>query len=220
VLEPVRFSTDDGVSLEGEVRRPERAPRASAVLCHALPRRGGSKDHPLLWAIRNALAGAGLTVLAFNFRGVMRSGGTFGGGRGEVEDVRAAVGFVRGLAPGPTLVCGWSFGANVALREALEDERATALALVGLPLGDSASELPALPSASELRTFRRPVLLLSGQGDTFSPRPELELLAGRLPNAEVEIVPGTDHFFWRREAEAAERITAFAERHLAASGTG
>src|SRR5581483_205596 len=142
VLEPVRFSTDDGVSLEGEIRRPQGEPRGSVVLCHALPRRGGSKDHPLLWAIRNALAGSGLTALAFNFRGVMRSGGTFGGGRSEVDDVRV-----------------------------------TALALVGLPLGESGSELPALPPPSGLRTFRRPVLLLSGQGDTFSPRPELELLA-------------------------------------------
>ncbi len=220
MLEPVRFSTDDGVSLEGEIRRPQGEPRGSVVLCHALPRRGGSKDHPLLWAIRNALAGSGLTALAFNFRGVMRSGGTFRGGRSEVEDVRAAVGFVRGLVLGPTLVCGWSFGANVALREALDDERVSALALVGLPLGESGSELPALPPPSGLRTFRRPVLLLSGQGDTFSPRPELELLAGRLPNAEVDIVPGTDHFFWRREPEAAGRVAAFAERALGRAGSG
>jgi len=219
VLEPVRFSTDDRVSLEGEVRRPEGESWGSAVVCHALPRMGGSKDHPLLWAIRNALAGAGLTVLAFNFRGVMRSGGTFSGGRGEVEDVRAAVGLVRDLALGPTLVCGWSFGANVALREALEDERVSALALVGLPLGDAAAELPALPAPSELRAFRRPVLLLSGQGDTFSPPPELELLARRLPSAKLDIVPGTDHFLWRRESEAAGRIAAFAERALRAGGS-
>ncbi|MEW6059149.1 MAG: alpha/beta fold hydrolase [Actinomycetota bacterium] len=211
-MDSVRFSTDDGISLEGELRQSNAARRGSAVLCHPLPQGGGSKDHPLLWSIRNALAERGLAVLTFNFRGVMRSGGTFGGGWAEIHDVRAAITFVREHAVGPTITCGWSFGANVALREALEDERVAALALVGLPLGGAAPNMPPIPSSSELRMFRRPVLLLSGEGDAFCPRPELELLASRLSAAEVEIVAGTDHFFWRREDEVADRVAAFAER--------
>lgn len=213
-MDAVRFSTDDAISLEGELRLPEDPPVGSAVLCHALPVAGGSKDHPILWAIRNELAGLGFAVLSFNFRGVMRSGGSYGAGRSEVKDVAAAIGFVRGHAPAPTLVCGWSFGANVALRQAVGDPRVAALALVGLPLGERAPDVPDLPSASELRVFRRPVLLLSGQGDTYSPRPDLELLSRRLPQAQLEIVPGTDHFLWRRERLAAERIGRFAQELL------
>jgi alpha/beta superfamily hydrolase len=216
-VEAVRFTTEDHVSLEGELRPPDGPAAGSAVLCHALPTAGGSKDHPILWAVRNDLSLRGFTVLSFNFRGVMRSGGTYGAGRTEVRDVAAAVGFVRGQGDGPTLVCGWSFGANVALREAVDDGRVAALALVGIPLGERTPDVPALPSPAELRAFRRPVLLLSGQGDTFSPRPELELLARRLPRSHLEIVPGTDHFLWRREKEAAERIGRFAASVLAGS---
>ena len=172
-------------------------------------------DHPLLWAIRTELVARGFAALSFNFRGVLGSAGTFGGGRAEVRDVAAAVARVRTQAAGPTLVCGWSFGALVALHEAVGDPDVAALALVGLPLGDTGLQLPEPPSASELRGFRRPVLLLSGQGDRFSQRPDLEGVARRLPRAELEIVPGTDHFFWRREAEAAEAVAAFAERILA-----
>jgi alpha/beta superfamily hydrolase len=211
----LRFTTEDAVSLEGELRLPEGPSAGSAVLCHALPTAGGSKDHPILWAIRNELAARGCAVLSFNFRGVMHSGGTYGAGRAEVRDVAAAVGFVDERTDGPILVCGWSFGANVALREAVTDPRVTALALVGIPLGERAPDVPELPSPAELRAFRRPVLLLSGQGDTFSPRPELELLARRLPVSQLAIVPGTDHFLWRREKQAAERIGAFAEEVLA-----
>jgi alpha/beta superfamily hydrolase len=211
-VDSVRFGTADAVSLEGELRLGEGTPRGSVVLCHPLPRAGGSKDHPLLWSIRNALAAHGFAVLSFNFRGVMRSGGTFGGGHAEIEDVRAAIGFVRSRATGPTIACGWSFGANVALREALDDHRVAALALVGLPLGAILPDVPPIPSPSELRAFRRPVLLLAGEGDTFCPRPELEVLAGRLPAAETEIVPGTDHFFWRREEEVAGLVAAFGDR--------
>jgi alpha/beta superfamily hydrolase len=218
-VEDVRFTTEDRVSLEGELREAEGALVGSAVLCHALPIAGGSKDHPILWGIRNELSARGFGVLSFNFRGVMRSGGSYGGGRTELLDVAAALGFVRERVGGPTLVCGWSFGANVALREAVEDRRASALALIGIPIGELAPDVPELPQPAELRAFRRPVLLLSGQGDTYSPRPELELLARRLPLAQLEIVPGTDHFLWRREKEAARRIGAFASSVLVASGS-
>jgi alpha/beta superfamily hydrolase len=214
-VDQVRFKTEDGVRLEGELRLPGSEARGSAVLCHAHSRQGGSKDHPVLWAIRNELSARGFAVLSFNFRGVMGSGGSFSGGRAEVGDAAAAIARVREVADGPTLVSGWSFGANVALREAVADQRVAALALVGLPLGESAVDLRDLPSPSELRAFRRPVLLASGQGDTISPRPELETLARRLPRAEVAIVPGTDHFFWRREKELAALIGDFAERVLA-----
>lgn len=217
-MEPLRFATEDGVSLEGELRMPEGEPRGSAVLCHAHPRYGGSKDHPVLWAIRNELAHRGLAVLAFDFRGTMRSGGSHGGGRTEVRDVRAAVGRVREEAEGPTLVAGWSFGANVALRAALDDPRVGALALVGLPLGEHGVEVPDLPSRAELAAFDRPVLLVAGEGDRFSPAPELRNLSAKLRRAEVAIVRGTDHFFWRREAELAGLVGGFAERALFGPG--
>src|SRR5439155_1226995 len=126
-MEPVTFTTEDGIRLEGELRMPDGATRGAAVLCHPHPRHGGSKDHPLLWAIRNDLAAArGLAVLGFNFRGVMGSSGTYGGGRDELRDTRAAIEAARsrcGLQDPPTIVVGWSFGASVALREALDDAR-------------------------------------------------------------------------------------------------
>jgi uncharacterized protein len=213
----MRFSTEDGVSLEAELRRPEGDVVRSAVICHAHPRHGGSKDHPILWAIRNTLARRGFVVLAFNFRGTMGSAGTYAGGHAETKDVDAAIGRVRQEAKGPTLVCGWSFGAVVALREALADERVSALALIALPLDPGDIDLPPVPPTAELRAFRKPTLLLAGEGDVYCPRPRLESLGHALPNAEVVILAGTDHFLWRREKEAAEAVEAFASRVF---GTG
>ena len=213
-MEPVRFGTVDGVSHEGEIRRPETPPVASAVICHAHPRHGGSKDHPILWALRNDLASRGFVVLAFNFRGTMRSAGTYGAGHAETRDVDAAIRRVREETAGPTLVCGWSFGANVALREALTDDRVGALALIGLPLEPADIEIPPTPGPSELRAYARPTLLLAGEGDVYCPRPRLESLARTIRKAEVVIVPGTDHFLWRREKAVAETIGSFAVRTL------
>src|SRR5438067_12841159 len=94
-MERVVCRTSDGLSLEGEVRMPEGVVRASAVICHPHPLGGGSKDHPILWAIRNELSRRGFGVLSFNFRGVIGSEGSFGGGDAEVQDVRAAIQTIR-----------------------------------------------------------------------------------------------------------------------------
>lgn len=215
-MEHVTFTTDDGARLEGELRMPEGAPRGTAVLCHPHPRHGGSKDHPLLWAIRNELAAAhGLAVLGFNFRGVMGSTGTYGGGRDELRDAAAAIGHVRAVADDlPTILIGWSFGASVALRAAIDDRRVEALVLVGLPLVPGDLALPPLPDAPDLRAMRRPTLLLAGEHDVYAPADALRAYADLFPAGEATIVSGTDHYFWRRERKAAGLIGGFVERVL------
>lgn len=220
-VEPVTFSTEDTVRLEGEIRLPEGAPRASAVVCHPHPRHGGSKDHPILWAVRNELAHRGLAVLAFNFRGVMGSEGTYGGGHSEIRDTHAAIGRIREEAPDlPTVVCGWSFGASVALREALDDDRVAALALIGLPLQPGDVELPALPEATALGALRVPTLLLAGERDEFCPNQDLRAFGERFLTSRVEILADTDHYLWRHERAAASLIGGFVDDVLAWTASG
>jgi uncharacterized protein len=213
-VERITFDTEDGVTLEGELRLPDGETRAPAVICHPHPQFGGSKDHPLLWAIRNELAARGFGVLSFNFRGVMGSGGSHGGGLDELMDVRAAVGRIQKEVDGQVFVCGWSFGADTALREALDDDRVGSLALIGLPLADTRSDLPDLPGRDRLKAFDRPVLLIAGEADPFCPVPDLKSLGRRLSRSSVQIVPGTDHFFWKREREVARIVADFAEQSL------
>jgi uncharacterized protein len=211
----VRFRTSDGIALEGELRPADGSPRGTAVLCHPHPRHGGSKDHPVLWAIRNDLAGRrGLTVLGFNFRGVMGSGGQHGDGREELLDASAAVDRVREEAEGSTLLVGWSFGASVALRHAMSDPRVSAVVGLGLPLAEAAGHLPAVPQPGALERFEKPVLLIAGDDDRICPLEALREVAGRLPRAWTLVVPGGGHFFARREREVAERIGEWVDRTL------
>jgi len=209
-VEPLRFETSDGLSLEGELRRPTSEPVASAIICHPHPLQGGSKDHPILWAIRNDLAHRGFEVLSFNYRGVMGSEGDYGGGVGETLDARAALDRVRKEVEGPSVVTGVSFGADVALRLALEDDRVAALALVGFV--EEYAERPAFASKEQLAAFGRPVLLLSGERDRFSTPEAIRAIAERFPNAKAAILEDADHLFFRREREAAAVVGDFAER--------
>lgn len=208
------FETEDGLSLEGELREPEGAPRGTAVICHPHPAHGGSKDHPLLWAIRNELARRGWVVLSFNFRGVMGSEGEHAGGEKETEDVKAAIDRVREEADGPTVLVGWSFGANVAVRHAMADPRVAAVALVGLPLGFDPVPVVELPEDDALRAWETPVLLVAGDDDAICPVPGVLELSGRIPHADVRVFEGAGHFFRRREREPARAIADFFDEVL------
>src|SRR5438046_2234397 len=73
---------------------------------------------------------------------------------------------------------------------------------------------PSPPDRPQLAALDRPVLFVVGQADQFSPLPELRRLAHRIPGAEVAVIADTDHFFWRREREVAERIGTFADTLL------
>jgi uncharacterized protein len=212
----IRFRTTDGLTLEGEIREADGKPRGTAVICHPHPRHGGSKDHPVLWAIRNHLAARqGLTVLAFNFRGIMGSEGEFGGGEAEVADARAATDRVREEAPGPTVLVGWSFGACVALHHAVGDPRVAAVALVGMPLDETGDvAVPPPPGQDVLEGFTVPTLLVAGDRDRFSPVGEVAALAGMLPRSETAVIEDAGHFFRRREARVAEVIGRFVDRAL------
>lgn len=64
------------------------------------------------------LHAAGYTVLLYDSRGTGASGGRFGFGPQEVDDVRGAVSYLRrdpGLAHGGTAILGVSLGAGVAI---------------------------------------------------------------------------------------------------------
>ena len=217
----VRFRTSDGVLLEGDLRHAEGPVRGTAVLCHAHPSFGGSKDHPVLWAIRNHLAARrGLHVLAFNFRGTMGSEGSHGGGIAELADVDAAVARAREEAEGPVVLVGWSFGASVALRHTVRDARIAALALVALPIGPgTVTDLPS-PAPEDLERLAAPVLFVVGSLDRLTSVNDLQAMARRVPRGQLLVLPGTGHYFERREAELAEAIGEFVEPVLSGREPG
>jgi len=73
-----------------------------------------------------------------------------------------------------------------------------------------------MPSPSELRLLKRPLLLLAGANDEYCPADELRAYGEGV--AEVVIMDGTDHYLWRHEREAAAIVGDFADRVLASSG--
>src|SRR5690242_15757460 len=86
--------------LETIVEAAEAPPRnAVAVVCHPLPTDGGTMHNKVVTMTARALRESGIPTVRFNFRGTGASSGSFDHGRGESEDLRAVVAWVRAQRP-------------------------------------------------------------------------------------------------------------------------
>ncbi len=87
-----------------------------AVVCHPHPLHGGTLTNKVVHMVAKAFIELGVETLRFNFRGVGKSSGVFDHGAGEVDDLQAAVDWLRVRHPvAPLWLAGFSFGAFVAL---------------------------------------------------------------------------------------------------------
>lgn len=164
-------------------------PKAGLVVCHPHPLYGGDMDNPVVVRVAEVAQGSGVATLRFNFRGVGASGGVYGGGEGEQDDVAAALAVLAGRLPAesPIGLAGYSFGAWVAARVAAAMPALPALALLAPPLG--MYDLDFLGHAPSH------TLLVAGSRDQYCPAEALDRLGKRL-GARAEIVEGAEHFFF------------------------
>lgn len=185
----------------------ERDPRLVAVVCHPHPLFAGTMHNKVVYQAAKALHNAGAPVLRFNFRGAGLSEGTHDKGRGEQDDVRAALGYLAGQFPGkPILLAGFSFGAWVGLRVGCEDGRVTRLIGLGLPVNGS--------DLMYLRACVKPKLIIQGGNDQYGSRANLEPLFDAMPEPKrLVIVEGADHFFAGKLDQVADAINRWLPQH-------
>ncbi|MEM7324631.1 MAG: alpha/beta hydrolase [Actinomycetota bacterium] len=185
--ETIQLTVDGDVSIQAELVTPDD-PVAAAVICHPHPLYGGNMYNNVVGSLFTALPAAGVSTLRFNFRGVGGSTGSHGDGVGERADVAAAVEAVAGRHPGlPLLLCGYSFGADVALT--VTDDRIGGWLVVAPPLRVvSIADMAAGPDP-------RPKHLVSGTADDFRPASDLAGATDGWANVQITPIDGANHFF-------------------------
>lgn len=205
-LERVSFPGPAG-RIEGILHRRAEQRRFAALVSHPHPLRGGggTMDNKVTYRLARGLEESGGLVLRYNFRGVGRSEGVHDDGRGEQDDLKAALRFLReqdgeGL---PTLLAGFSFGSYMSLLVALQDPSIDALLLVGVP---------ALTyDLSLLADVDRPIGLVQGEFDEHGPLDALERSWRDVPEPkELRVVAGAGHFFDDEQAELMAAVRALA----------
>lgn len=183
---------------------------AGAVLCHPHPLYGGDMGNNVVSALQAVLSGLGWGTLRFNFRGVGRSGGTYGEGTGEAVDVAAAAAYLAERGTQAVHLAGYSFGAWVVLKAIREGLRSESAMLVSPPLD--------LLDFSGLAPPPVPCLIVVGDRDDFCAASSLKRwLASRPASAGspvVEILAGCDHFHRGKENLLREKVAGFVRTHL------
>jgi len=174
---------------ESTAQQAPRAPRFAAVVCHPHPLFGGTMHNKVVYQTTKSLAGLGMPVLRFNFRGTGLSEGAHDRGRGELEDVRAALDFLAGEFPGAQLLlAGFSFGSWVGLRAACADARVTRLIGLGIPVNNC--------DFSFLADCAKPKLFVHGENDEHGAIAKVrEVVASLSGDNSLVVVPNADHFF-------------------------
>ena len=194
---------DNAITLEGLLSASDQAPALGAVLCHPHPLYGGEMHNNVVSALAHAFQKENIATLRFNFRGVGRSEGSHDEGEAEREDVKAAVtALLDRQAVSTVVVAGYSFGSMVGLQAGADDARVHRLIGVAFPLG--------FRDPAFLVNVTKPLLLISGDRDSYSPIPDLTALVTKISAPkQLEVVSGADHFFMAREGEVAQAAVAF-----------
>ena len=177
-------------------------PARCAVICHPHPLFGGTMDNKVVTTLARTVAQRGAGTIRFNFRGVGASGGQHSNGIGETDDALAVVDWATNRWPSaPIWLCGFSFGAYVAL--VVASQRCTdRLVTVAPPVGRMNLESLTVP--------RCPWLIVQGSEDEVVDAREVLAWAQRLsPPPRVVVLPGVTHFFHGRLADLAETVATF-----------
>jgi alpha/beta superfamily hydrolase len=200
----------EGPSLEGLLHVPEGAsPFPGIVICHPHPQMGGEMHNNVVGALVRAALGEGIAALRFNFRGVGASEGSYDGGKGEQDDARAALHYLRSqpeINAERIAIAGYSFGSIVAVRVAYRQDDLAAVVAVSNPV-ERGGAIEVL--------LKPPTLFITGDRDEYVDHNLLLEYEDQIgDDVTVEVLEGVDHFWWGSDGRLIELVGAFMRKHL------
>jgi alpha/beta superfamily hydrolase len=199
VMSIERVTIESDQNIEGLLRRQSR--KAGVVVCHPHPLYGGNMYNNVVSAIEDGYAAQGFTTLIFNFRGVGDSKGEYDEGDGEVRDATAAYRVLREHLDDDAHItlAGYSFGAWVISRSALEIDSFDSLFLVSFPC--------LIYKYDHLKGFSKEILIVGGTYDDIAPMDDLYELYKSLTTLDKHLkVINTTHFYAGKETELIDFI--------------
>jgi alpha/beta superfamily hydrolase len=187
---------DTGILADGQ----PVGPRAAVVLAHPHPQYGGTMHTKVVYQVAKALGRIGCAVLRFNFRGAGMTAGAFSDGPGEMDDFRAALGFMRDRYPSAALwAAGVSFGGWVGLTVGAGDGRVSTLLGIALPLSHYDFEA--------VRLSAKPKFFVQGERDEICPlRKMREFYATCVEPKELVVIDAANHVFDGQTGEVADTV--------------
>ena len=164
------------------------------VVTHPHPLYGGDMYNNVVETITEAYREEEYSTLRFNFMGVGRSEGGFDQGRGEQQNVKAALCFLSDSGINELDLAGYSFGAWVNAAGIEKFDLAKRLVMVSPPV--SFMDFSPIKQSDKIR------LIVTGTEDDIADWEKIEDYLGKWNQKAVfKTVQGADHFYWGKASE-------------------
>ena len=212
-VEHLSFLTPEEVpvAIEAEFTLKEKGThrKSAVIILHPHPQMGGNMHFKMLSRLAKSLYFAGFDVLRFNFRGVGKSGGEYGGGILEGYDFMGAYAFLLERSYENIAAVGYSFGSVVGLSQ-LANLELKSYTAIGFPnKSDVFDEM-----AANIENVEIPTLFISGENDEFSDLSKVSKNLRFEIAPKVEIIQGENHFFEQKHEELCETVVDFIQKQM------
>lgn len=178
--------------IAGVAHQPDGTPAGVVLLTHGA---GGDRDSPMLQRLCDEWCHRGYLAIRYNlpFRRRRPKGPPGGNGAGDREGIIEAVECARGLAGGPLIVGGHSYGGRqTSMVVAAGDVAVDALTLFSYPLHPPGK--PERARTEHLGQIGVPTVFTHGSSDSFGSCAELRAAAALIPAPhEVVEITGARH---------------------------
>ena len=175
----------------------------AAIVCHPHPLHGGTMTNKVVTTLARTFRDAGLSVLIFNFRGAGASEGVHDQGRGEVDDLLAALAWLQTQGVRRIHLAGFSFGSWVcaAASGRLPDGlHLVQLVLVAPPVQYEGFSALHPPSGT--------LVMMGDQDEVVDSAAMKEWSETRRPPCILKVFSGAGHFFHGRLNDLKAELTA------------
>lgn len=190
----------NNVRLEGLLN--QHSFEKGVVVTHPHPLYGGNMENPVVEQIAQSYFEKGFTTLRFNFRGTGKSSGMFDNGVGELDDVRAALEYLKELGIIDLVLAGYSFGARINAAVVSSGYGLKDHIMVSPPLG--------FMSFEDVATMPSTGLILTGAKDDIAPPKMVQAAINRWQiTPQFEVIEGCDHFYTGCLPQLKNRLLAY-----------
>jgi alpha/beta superfamily hydrolase len=184
-----------------------------AVVLHPHPLYGGSMNNKVVYNLYHNFADNGFSVLRFNFRGIGKSLGKYDNGIGELADAAAALDWIQVQNPDARScwICGFSFGAWIAMQLMMRRPEITGFVSVSPPVNMyDFSFLTPCPASG---------LITQGDLDSVVPEAGVGSLAQKLNkqrgiDVNYTLIQGADHYYRAKMDELSQTVDGYIKNRL------
>lgn len=170
-----------------EAQNDQSSVKIVAVVCHPHPLHGGTMQNKVVHTVARAFTDNGMSAVRFNFRGVGQSEGEYDDGIGESADAKSVLSWAKAQFENHKVwLCGFSFGAAVALHVASKRPGLAGVIAVAPPIDYVKLE----------QAINAPVLVVHGVEDELIDFEKVKNWAGELePTPKFVAIERAGHFF-------------------------